>query len=231
MERTAQRWGVVRSHQRRQADLKKLDQQVQQAFQQATQKLKTLSAKSFDCPVLARPAAQTLSDSLSYHSLSEIDLIEQPHYKKAGRPRRGEQSCRITYRLQATVSADIADIERKKKRCGCFILATNVVKDRDTLTQDAMLMHYKQQQAPERGFRFCQAPQFFADSVFLKDAHRIAALGLIMGLCLLIYSLAERHLRQALAQKGETLPNQLGKPIALFINLSCDTQSAECQPE
>lgn len=210
----AQRWVVVRSHQRRQADLKQLDQQLQRASQQATQKLKTLSAKSFDCPVLARAAAQTLSESLSYHSLSEIELIEQPHYKKAGRPRAGEPPCRITYRLQATVTADIAAIERKKKRCGCFILATNVVKDRDTLTPDAMLMHYKQQQAPERGFRFCKDPQFFADSVFLKDANRIAALGLIMGLCLLIYSLAERHLRQALAQKGETLPNQLGKPTA-----------------
>jgi transposase len=37
------------------------------------------------------------------------------------------------------------------------------------------------------------------------------ALGLIMGLCLLVYNLGQRQLRQALQQQQLTLPNQLGK--------------------
>ena len=35
-----------------------------------------------------------------------------------------------------------------------------------------------------------------------------------MGLCLLVYSSGQRHLRQALTQADATLPNQLGKPTA-----------------
>ena len=53
---------------------------------------------------------------------------------------------------------------------------------------------------------------FFADSVFVKNPERIEALSLIMGLCLLVYSLGQRYLRQALAQAKATVPNQLGKP-------------------
>jgi transposase len=33
-------------------------------------------------------------------------------------------------------------------------------------------------------------PLFFADSIFLKSPERIESLGMIMGLCLLVYTLA-----------------------------------------
>ncbi len=39
---------------------------------------------------------------------------------------------------------------------------------------------------------------FLTDSVFLKSPKRIEALGLIMGLCLLVYTLGQRELRQTL---------------------------------
>ena len=35
-----------------------------------------------------------------------------------------------------------------------------------------------------------------------------------MALCLLVYNLAQRQLRIALAQAQETIPNQLGKPTS-----------------
>jgi transposase len=37
------------------------------------------------------------------------------------------------------------------------------------------------------------------------------ALGMIMGLCLLVYNLGKPQMRQALRQANHTLPNQLGK--------------------
>lgn len=70
---------------------------------------------------------------------------------------------------------------------------------------------YKGQQAPERGFRFLKDPLFFTSSVFLKTPQRVAALAMVMGLCLLIYTLGQRALRQALAQAKQGLRNQLGK--------------------
>jgi transposase len=36
---------------------------------------------------------------------------------------------------------------------------------------------------------------------------------MLMGLCLLVYNLGQRQLRQALATAQQTIPNQLGKPI------------------
>ncbi len=43
---------------------------------------------------------------------------------------------------------------------------------------------------------------------------RIVALALIMVLCLLVYRLAEHRLRTRLAEKKQTIPDQLNKPTA-----------------
>ena len=55
-------------------------------------------------------------------------------------------------------------------------------------------------------------PMFFTDSVFLKNPERIEALAMVMGLCLLVYSLGQRALREALAQAKKSIKNQVGKP-------------------
>lgn len=39
------------------------------------------------------------------------------------------------------------------------------------------------------------------------------ALLMIMTLSLLVYSVAQKHLREQLVEKNETLPNQINKPI------------------
>jgi len=72
---------------------------------------------------------------------------------------------------------------------------------------------YKAQQSTERGFRFLKDPLFFS-SVFLNSTERVAALAMVMGLCLLVYNLGQRALRQALERSKQTIDNQLGKPTA-----------------
>lgn len=63
----------------------------------------------------------------------------------------------------------------------------------------------------ERGFRFLKDPMFFAESLYLKSPKRIMALLMVMGLSLLVYSLAERKLRGALQAHGQTIKDQKGK--------------------
>jgi len=75
-----------------------------------------------------------------------------------------------------------------------------------------MSSKYKGQQSIDRGFRFLKDPLFLTDSVFLKYPRRIKALGLIMGLCLLVYSLGQRQLRHTLNRTKSTVKNQLGRP-------------------
>ncbi|BAC91209.1 IS1634 family transposase [Gloeobacter violaceus] len=93
------------------------------------------------------------------------------------------------------------------------MLATNVL-EHERLSSTQVLSQYKAQQSVERGFRFLKDPLFFTSSVFLKLPERVEALALVMGLCLLVYSLGQRQLRQALAETQTTVKNQLKKPTA-----------------
>ena len=84
--------------------------------------------------------------------------------------------------------------------------------DSEKLSDEEVLKAYKGQQHAERGFRFLKDPLFFAHSMFLKNESRIVAMVMIMGLALMVYSIAERKLREALEKAGETIPDQKGKP-------------------
>ncbi|CDN10045.1 hypothetical protein RintRC_3657 [Richelia intracellularis] len=55
---------------------------------------------------------------------------------------------------------------------------------------------------------------FFTSTVFLNSRKRVAALGMVMGLCLLVYSLGQRVLCQSLKRGSQIIQNQLGKSTA-----------------
>jgi transposase len=107
--------------------------------------------------------------------------------------------------------ADQSKIAYALEGKGKFIIATNEL-DEKALSVEDLLKNYKGQQAVERGLRFLKDPLFMTSSVFLKKDTRIAALGMVMCLCLLVYTLAQRYLRQKLIELSTTVPNQLGKP-------------------
>ena len=79
-------------------------------------------------------------------------------------------------------------------------------------TNDELLQSYKDRQCVERGFRFLKDPWFFTSSIFVKTARRVAALAMIMALSLLVYTIAQRMMRQNLLKLDQSIPNQLGKP-------------------
>lgn len=81
----------------------------------------------------------------------------------------------------------------------------------NAFTSDEILEKYKEQQAPERGFAFLKDPLFFADSVFLKTTQRVETMAMLMGLCLLVYSLGQRQIRSCLQTAQTGIKNQLGK--------------------
>lgn len=77
-----------------------------------------------------------------------------------------------------------------------------------------MQEHYTAQGVSvERGFRFLKDPLFFAHSLFLKKPERTMAL--IMTLSMLMYTLSERQLRQALTENNQAIPDQKGKPTQI----------------
>ncbi len=114
--------------------------------------------------------------------------------------------------MNASLSENINAIKIAYNCAGRFILATNIL-DEKSLSNDEMLSEYKAQQSCERGFGFIKDPLFFADSIFIKSPERIESMAMIMGLCLLVYTLAQREIRKALSASKSTIKNQLGKAI------------------
>lgn len=236
-----QRWLVVESQARRDSDLKQLERKLEQHLCKAEQELRKLEKEGFACAPDALAAADKWSQQLRYHRLSEIEVISCPYYKKAGRPRKGQAPDGHHHYLRGVLIRNEEVIALERKRAGRFVLATNVLEweeilfgaeeedlelkeanlereealfELEYLSAEKMLVEYKEQQGTERGFRFLKDPMFFTNSVFLKTPERIAALAMVMGLCLLVYALAQRALRQALAKAKQTIKNQVGKPTA-----------------
>jgi transposase len=102
-------------------------------------------------------------------------------------------------------------VRRSERRAGRFLLATNVL-EQESLSTEEVLEAYLEQGVVERGFRFLKDPMFFTASVFLKNPKRVAALAMVMGLCLLVYALGERMVREALAKADDHIRDQKGKP-------------------
>jgi transposase len=125
-----------------------------------------------------------------------VDLIGQKHYQ-----------------ISATLIPQPNAIDAEIQRAGRFILASNVL-EQQVLSDDDVLTEYKAQQSTERGFRFLKDPLFFTSSIFLNTPQRVAAMAMVMGLCLLVYSLGQRSLRQALDNAKQTVENQVGKSTA-----------------
>src|SRR2546427_429970 len=103
-----------------------------------------------------------------------------------------------------------AAIRRSKQHKGCFVLGTNI--EADDLSDEEVIVAYKAQSQVEGGFRFLKDPLFFVSSLFVKKPSRIQGLLMVMTLALLVYSVAQRRLRQQLARQNETVPNQINQP-------------------
>jgi transposase len=205
-----QRWFVIESAERKKSDLKRIEKQLKDTRSKSEQRLKKFEGEEFACEADALTAATKLSNELILHELSEVRVVEKQHYEHPGKPSPKNPPIRTSYQVVASIVTDEKKIDVQKQRAGRFVLATNVLEPQELSADDA-LKEYKAQQGTERGFRFLKDPLFFASSVFLKTPKRIAVLGMIMALCLLVYNLAQRQLRKALGEQGETIPNQLGK--------------------
>ncbi|MEG3924792.1 MULTISPECIES: IS1634 family transposase [unclassified Microcoleus] len=206
-----QRWLVVESSLRRDSDQRKLEKTLKKAEVEGQKKLRELSNIEFACAADASAAASRLSTQLKYHNLTQITIREATAKPATNLTNSHEKSTsRLIFKVQAQLEIDASVVARIIKASGRFILATNVL-DAEQLSPDEMIVKYKEQQSAERGFGFLKDPLFFTDSVFLKSPERIEALTLIMGLCLLVYTLGQRLLRQNLQLTNKTVKNQLGK--------------------
>jgi transposase len=208
-----QRWILVES-QTRKADATLWQAELEKRERRLNRQLKQLTQQVFACKPDAFDALMRFQDGLEVHSLTQVS-VETVRAKRApGRPAKSAEPTPIQgYRLQATLTrTDTAEDTFCRQRSR-FILATNQL-DKTQWPAQTCLQEYKGQQTVERGFRFLKDPLFFASSVFVKKPQRVEALALIMALTLMVYTLAERKLRQALDAQNQTVLDQRKQPTA-----------------
>lgn len=178
---------------------------IEKSLSSAKAKLKTLSQEKFACSADAMKALSKISKQFKHHQVDKIEITEKTPDKK-------EEKQDKYYQISATLSNNEKAIDIETKSAGRFIVATNVLESKE-LSNNKMISEYKAQQSCERGFSFLKDPLFFTDSIFIKSPERIESLAMIMGLCLLVYTLAQRQVRAALSASESTVKNQLGKSI------------------
>ena len=190
-----QRWLVVKSEARTESDKKSLEKKITKEYQSIQKKLTKLSQKMFKSETEAELNLKLIQSQLKFHVIDDIQITENQ---------------KQTYQITGIIQANNDVIEAYKNRAGRFIIATNRL-DSESFSCDEMLIKYKEQQNVERGFAFLKDPLFFADSVFLKSPRRIETMAMLMGLCLMVYSLGQREVRRRLSSAKTGIPNQLGK--------------------
>ena len=194
-----QTWLIVLSDKRQKSDLEKLEKQLSQEEKKSQKFLKEIQSEEFEHPQAARYKLKAINKKLRLLEIKEVELIETYSKKKEK-----------IYKMISLIIKKDEEISRKTKEAGKFILATNLVEE-NKLEASEILITYKNQQSTERGFRFLKDPLFFTDSFFVEKPERIETMLFLMSLCLLIYNLGQRELRNCLKRVKKGINNQVGK--------------------
>jgi len=208
----AQRWLVVSSQaalERAKASVNKAQQREAEAIEK---QLFHLQAQRFETPEAAQAALVALETSWRYHQGEILRLIAHKHYACKGRPTPTTPIKSIDWQIQAQGRPDHEQMERHTHHKGCFVVGTNI--EVSHLSDLEVIAAYKGQAQAEGGFRFLKDPLFFVSSLFVKKPCRIQGLLMVMTCALLVYAVAQRRLRQYLARRNETIPNQINQPTA-----------------
>jgi transposase len=200
-----QRWLIVHSDHAFEREIKTFRKNLVKARDRNAIDLKHLRDQVFACEADARKAADRFSKKLRYQNL-EIEIIQKRRYGVKGRPKKDD----VTEKSDWYIGGILIDDETAimATAMGLFVIATNEL-DKSVLSDLELLAVYKDQGGSvERGFRFLKDPMFYTESLYLKKTKRIMALIMVMTLSLLVYSLAERRVRTALADNREYIWDQ-----------------------
>jgi len=207
-----QRWIVVYSDKAKERSQKTLEKELKNELNATEKKIWHLSNKPFYCANDAEKAIDELLKKCRYHKVLEKKIIKKEAYAVSGRPKKGNKPTEIYYFVTAKIIRNDDAFNAKLDEKSCYIIGTNVVCTE--LSAEEVILAYKRQNISieNTGFRFLKDPIFFTSSLFLKKPSRIMGLLMVMTLALLVYSIAQRRMRNALEKNNQTLPNQINQP-------------------
>jgi transposase len=207
-----QRWLVVYSESAYHRAIKTLAKSQAKEGEKVSKQLFHLQAQRFESEESARKALDKIVQKLNYHELCDVKLTQHVRYASRGKPKVDSPIKGIEWQISGTVVPDDAKLSAKQHHEACFVVGTSI-PDKDLSDQD-VIKGYKGQGAVERGFSFLKSPVFFVSSLFVKKPSRIEGLLMVMTLALLVYSVAQRRMRNRLATLVDTIPNQINQPTS-----------------
>jgi len=168
--------------------------------------VKKANKRKFRCREDAEAARDEVLRILELQSCDlqvvEVEIVEKR--SKPGRPKKGETPpVRTEYRLEyEELDPDEEGVARARFHASHYVLVT----DRDDWDDARILDEYRQQSMIEgsSGFRWLKNVAHVAP-VFLKTPHRIAALGLVFMLALMVRNYLQFELRSGLKDTDETV--------------------------
>jgi transposase len=194
-----QRWLIVESESRKESDWQRLEEKIKKEELKAEKLLRKLEKEEFENLAQGRYKLNQINKLLKLALIKEVEIIEI--VSKANKK---------IYNFKGKIELDNEEIGKKRQEAGKFILATNILDEQKIKSQE-ILKEYKNQQGSERGFGFLKDPLFFADSFFVEKPERVETILFLMSLCLLVYNLGQRELRNSLKRAQTGVKNQIGK--------------------
>jgi len=195
---------VVRSSAR--AEEPVLERQLEGERVRLERALERLQRRRFGCrgDAEAACAAWLAAQGETLHRV-RLEVVEQTRelaYARRGRPRRGERRPTVTeYVVRGQVEAPAGEVLAwEAYRRSSFVLVTNL-EDREAWSARRVLEEYRAQGLVEQKFRFVKDPRY-VPGVWLHTPRRIEALGYVFAMACLVYSVFERRVRRALAERG-----------------------------
>ena len=212
---------------------KRIDRQLEQAQKKAERAINIACRAIYSCEKDAQAALTKLQEAFSDELWQVSGKLESKEIYAPGRVAAGQERKvrRVDYRLNCEAKENEELTKRFRAQAGCFVLLSNAPEPESapaptqespspspspskapsgarTWSAAQCLQAYKEQHGVESSFSFLKEPLIVND-VFLKKPGRIDALGLVLLLSLLVWSLMQRSLRKSVEEHPERVLTDL----------------------
>ena len=209
------RFLVVESSQLDDEDSATLEHRISKEREQFEAAFRKVAKVSYACVDDAEAAVARLTRGLAYHrATTEVATHAVVEKRRPGRPRSDEPApTHDTYRpVLRALDEDADAVARERFHGRHFVLLTDHM-DRVAWPDERILAEYRHQHLIEgqTGFRWLKNMATVAP-VLLHTPARIAALGVVLVLALMVRNYLQFTLRRRLTETGATVPDRLKKP-------------------
>ena len=180
--------------------------------------VRALTKQSFSCAADAQAMLTRTAPSATYHDVTWSVVVQEVAlpFPGRGRPHKGQKRpTKIVWKLDAgPLTLKASAIETARRRASHFVLVSDHLPS-PAWSDARLLAEYRQQSEIEgyTGFRWLKGPAAITP-IFLKKPARIAALGLIFLLALMVRNVVQFWLRQALERDDGTVEGRNRKQTA-----------------